>query len=106
MPVFINRVLNMKNIKVIGFDMDYTLVRYHTEAFEKLTHSLAAHRLADRPDYPEEVKHLDFDFQRAIKGMEIFFRSAVTEKSRSPFMAWKFWTTTNNRSFTRKWLLT
>ena len=86
MPVFINRVLNMKNIKVIGFDMDYTLVRYHAEAFEELTHKLAAERLADRPDYPDEVRKLDFDFQRAIVGLVIdkrngnLCRSAVTER--------------------------
>ncbi|QEN07032.1 5'-nucleotidase [Oceanispirochaeta crateris] len=71
MPVFINRVLNMKNIKVIGFDMDYTLIRYHAEAFEELTHKLAAKRLSERVDYPEEVKNLVFDFQRAIVGLVI-----------------------------------
>jgi len=71
MPVFINRVLNMKNIKVIGFDMDYTLVRYNTEAFEKLTHSLAARRLSERPEYPDEVSRLEFDFRRAIVGLVI-----------------------------------
>ena len=38
MGIFINRTLNMKKIKAIGFDMDYTIVRYNTEAFEKFTH--------------------------------------------------------------------
>ena len=71
MPVFINRVLNMKNIKLIGFDMDYTLVRYHTEEFERLTHSLAARLLTERFSYPEEVAELPFDFQRAIVGLVI-----------------------------------
>lgn len=71
MPVFINRVLNMKNIKVIGFDMDYTLVRYHVDAFEELTHRLAAQRLSERSDYPDSVKDLKFDFQRAIVGLVI-----------------------------------
>ncbi|MDC7232566.1 MAG: HAD-IG family 5'-nucleotidase, partial [Spirochaetales bacterium] len=61
----------MKNIKVIGFDMDYTLVRYHVDAFEELTHRLAALRLSRQPDYPEEVKDLKFDFQRAIVGLVI-----------------------------------
>ncbi len=75
MPVFINRVLNMKNIKVIGFDMDYTLVRYHTEAFEELTHRLAARRLSERPDYPDRVADLQFDFQRAIVGLVIDMRN-------------------------------
>ena len=71
MSVFINRVLNMKHIKIIGFDMDYTLVRYHTEEFEKLTHQLAAQRLVDHFGYPPEVAGLDFDFHRAIVGLVI-----------------------------------
>ncbi|MDC7241572.1 MAG: 5'-nucleotidase domain-containing protein, partial [Spirochaetales bacterium] len=71
MPVYVNRVLNMKNIKVIGFDMDYTLVRYNAEAFEKLTHRLAARRLSELPDYPDEVRDLKFDYQRAIVGLVI-----------------------------------
>ena len=75
MPIFINRVLNMKNIKVIGFDMDYTLVRYNAEAFEGLTHRLAAGRLAELSDYPDEVKDLKFDYQRAIVGLVIDFRN-------------------------------
>ena len=53
MAVFINRVLNMKNIKLIGFDMDYTLVRYNAEEFESLTHNLAARRLHEAFDYPQ-----------------------------------------------------
>lgn len=71
MSVFINRVLNMKNIKLIGFDMDYTLVRYHAEEFESLTHRLASKRLVDKFGYPEGITELEFDFQRAIVGLVI-----------------------------------
>ena len=35
MSVFVNRILNLKKIKAIGFDMDYTIVRYKTENFER-----------------------------------------------------------------------
>lgn len=75
MPVFINRVLNLKHIKLIGFDMDYTLVRYNTERFEELTHKLAAERLVNQFAYPEEVKNLVFDFNRAIVGLVIDIRN-------------------------------
>ena len=61
----------MKNIKLIGFDMDYTLVRYNAEEFESLTHNLAARRLHEAFDYPAEVTRLEFDFQRAIVGLVI-----------------------------------
>ena len=34
--IFVNRSLNMGNIRAIGFDMDHTLVVYNREAFETL----------------------------------------------------------------------
>ena len=71
MSVYVNRLLNFKKIKVVGFDMDYTLVGYNIEAFEGLTHSQAAHRLVEKLDYPQEVSELVFDHQRAIVGLVI-----------------------------------
>ena len=71
MPVFVNRALNLKKIKLIGFDMDYTLVPYKVQAFEELTFRLALERLAGSRGYPEEVKNLEFDFDRAIVGLVI-----------------------------------
>ena len=71
MPVFVNRTLNMKKIKLIGFDMDYTLVPYNVKAFEGLTYRLAQNRLVETYGYPEEVKSLEFDFNRAIVGLII-----------------------------------
>lgn len=75
MALYINRLLNMKKIKVIGFDMDYTLVRYRTEIFEELTHSLACRRLVSHYGYPREAASLTFDFQRAIGGLVIDSRN-------------------------------
>jgi len=69
--VFVNRTLNLKKIKLIGFDMDYTLVPYDAEAFEGLTYRLALERLTGTYGYPEEVRNLKFDFQRAIVGLII-----------------------------------
>ncbi|MDC7221183.1 MAG: HAD-IG family 5'-nucleotidase [Spirochaetales bacterium] len=71
MALFVNRLLNMKKIKVIGFDMDYTLVRYHTDQFEKLTHSLALKQLARHYGYPGEVTSLEFDYRRSMGGLVI-----------------------------------
>lgn len=34
--IFCNRALNMKRIKAVGFDMDYTLAQYIPETFELL----------------------------------------------------------------------
>lgn len=56
---------------MIGFDMDYTLVRYKTEAFEKLTHQETLKKLHTVLGYPKEVLKLEFDFNRSIQGLVI-----------------------------------
>ena len=61
----------MKKIKAIGFDMDYTLVRYNTEAFERFTHQETLKKLVSEKKYPEEILKLEFDFQRVIQGLVI-----------------------------------
>ena len=33
--LYCNRTLNLRSIKVIGYDMDYTLVHYHVEDWER-----------------------------------------------------------------------
>ena len=71
MSVFINRTINMKKIKAIGFDMDYTLVRYNTEAFEELTHKEVLLRLVELKGYPKEITKLKFENQRSIQGLII-----------------------------------
>jgi len=71
MPIYVNRLLNLKKIRVIGFDMDYTLVPYKIEKFEKLAHSLAIRRLVERHFYPREIEKLEFHLNRAILGLVI-----------------------------------
>ncbi|PKL08156.1 MAG: 5'-nucleotidase, partial [Spirochaetae bacterium HGW-Spirochaetae-7] len=71
MSVFINRSLNLKHIALVGFDMDHTLVRYDTEAFESLTHRYAARLLVEERGYPEAVGGLAFDSERALVGLVI-----------------------------------
>jgi HAD superfamily 5'-nucleotidase-like hydrolase len=61
----------MKKIKAIGFDMDYTLVRYNTEAFEELTHKEVLLRLVELKGYPKEITKLKFENQRSIQGLII-----------------------------------
>ncbi len=69
--VFVNRTLNMKKITHIGLDMDLTLVRYNTYAFESLTHKEIVFDLVKKKHYPEEILDLKFDFSRAIRGLVI-----------------------------------
>lgn len=71
MKVFVNRTLNLKKIQYVGFDMDHTLVRYHSENFEKLAHSVALDKLIELKKYPEEIRNLGFEFNRTIRGLII-----------------------------------
>ncbi|MEQ1877837.1 MAG: HAD-IG family 5'-nucleotidase [Bdellovibrionia bacterium] len=69
--VFINRTLNLKKIKYIGFDMDHTLVRYNSEAFEALAYQVMIEKLIKLRDYPADIRSLKFDFTRSIRGLVI-----------------------------------
>lgn len=66
--VYVNRTLNLRKIQYLGFDMDHTLVRYNSRAFERTTHELVLERMIG---YPEAVKELPFDYDRAIRGLVI-----------------------------------
>lgn len=69
--VYVNRTLNLKRIRYIGFDMDHTLVRYHSEEFEKLSHSIMKEKLVKNQNYPEAVKKLPFDYNLTIRGLVV-----------------------------------
>lgn len=55
--VFVNRIINMRKIKLIGLDMDHTLIRYNSKNFESLVYDLVKERLAESFHYPEEIKN-------------------------------------------------
>jgi HAD superfamily 5'-nucleotidase-like hydrolase len=68
--VFINRTLNLKRIKYLGFDMDHTLIRYNSVKFEELSFEAIKHKLLKR-GYPSEIQNLKFEFDLAIRGLAI-----------------------------------
>lgn len=69
--IFVNRTLNLKRIKYIGLDMDHTLIRYNTEAFERLSHDKIVEKLISGKSYPEIIKKFKFDFHFALRGLVI-----------------------------------
>lgn len=69
--VYVNRTLNLKRIKYIGLDMDHTLVRYNSENFERLSHSIIISKLIKNKSYPETLRKLQFDYNYAIRGLVI-----------------------------------
>ncbi len=56
---------------MIGLDMDHTLVRYHSENFEKLVYEFSIQALLKNNHYPELIKNLEFNYEEAIRGLVI-----------------------------------
>ena len=67
--VFVNRTLNLKRINYIGLDMDHTLIRYKSENFEALAHSVMLRKLVKEKNYPATILSLKFSYDRAIRGL-------------------------------------
>ncbi|WP_257451404.1 HAD-IG family 5'-nucleotidase [Archangium lipolyticum] len=66
--LFCNRTLNMRAIKAIGYDMDYTLIHYKVEAWEQRAYEHMRNRLVAQ-GWP--VGHLTFDPMLAMRGLII-----------------------------------
>lgn len=66
--VFTNRTLNMRKIRAIGYDMDYTLTQYHAEAWEECAFAHAQGRLAAL-GWP--VESFEFDATSVSRGLVI-----------------------------------
>jgi HAD superfamily 5'-nucleotidase-like hydrolase len=64
--VFCNRTLNLKSIRAVGYDMDYTLVHYHTAEWERRAYEYVRRRLLEN-GWP--VGDLQFDPQMIIRGL-------------------------------------
>lgn len=73
--VFVNRILNMKKMKLVGFDMDHTLIRYNTKNFETLVYSIVIDKLIHTKKYPAGIKTFTFNFEDAIRGLIIDSRN-------------------------------
>eukprot|EP00775_Hariotina_reticulata_P000930 gene930-1256_t len=69
--IFCNRSLNMKQIKAVGFDMDYTLAQYKPDTFELLAHTQTVDKLVSAFGYPPELYDLQFDWKYMMRGLII-----------------------------------
>ncbi len=66
--LFCNRTLNLRSIKVIGYDMDYTLIHYHADEWEGRAYAHLRQRLLAQ-GWP--VEHLVFEPDRVQRGLVI-----------------------------------
>lgn len=64
--IFCNRTLNLRALRAIGYDMDYTLIHYRTEAWEQAAYEHLRQRLAAL-GWP--VGELSFDPSFVIRGL-------------------------------------
>ncbi len=68
--IYCNRNLRMDRIRVVGFDMDYTLARY-TQDIEHLQAEMVLHRLVEVWGYPRDVLACRYDPDFAIRGLAV-----------------------------------
>lgn len=66
--IYCNRTLNLRAIKAIGYDMDYTLIHYHVDVWEKRAYEHARERLLAK-GWP--VGDLQFDASSVSRGLII-----------------------------------
>jgi len=66
--IFANRTLNLRPIRAIGYDMDYTLIHYRVEEWERVAYEQARRMLKDR-GWP--VDGLTFDPATVIRGLTL-----------------------------------
>src|ERR1043165_4562790 len=59
--VYVNRNLNLSQIEVVGFDMDYTLALYNQPKIEELSIRATLHKLVTNKGYPEAIRNLNYD---------------------------------------------
>src|SRR5512145_2261578 len=64
--IYCNRTLNLRPVKAVGFDMDYTLVHYRVEEWETGAYEHARRNLMRR-GWP--VEHLTFDPEFVTLGL-------------------------------------
>lgn len=66
--IFCNRTLNLRAIRAIGYDMDYTLIHYQVREWEERAYAyLKQHFLGLK--WP--VEHLEFESERVCRGLII-----------------------------------
>ena len=66
--IFCNRTLNMRAIRAVGYDMDYTLIHYNVEAWERRAYEHIRDRFSA---LGWSVAQLRFDPEMVVRGLII-----------------------------------
>lgn len=60
--VFTNRTLNLRSLEAVGFDMDYTLIHYRAEEWERRAYTHTKRHLLDRELPVQQLEYLSGAF--------------------------------------------
>mmetsp|Transcript_7022 Transcript_7022/g.9963 ORF Transcript_7022/g.9963 Transcript_7022/m.9963 type:complete len:535 (-) Transcript_7022:2086-3690(-) len=74
--VYANNYFNFGEIKVVGFDLDYTLLSYSTE-LQKLIYTHARDSLIETYGFPRELLSCEFDSTFAVRGLSVDTKSGT-----------------------------
>lgn len=66
--LFCNRTLNLRSVRAIGYDMDYTLIQYHVEAWERTAYEHLRQKVLEH-GWP--VEGLSYDSQAISRGLVV-----------------------------------
>ena len=69
--IFVNRNLRFEQIQMIGFDMDYTLLKYRKQSIEALSYKLTVEKLIKLYGYPPELDSMVYDPAFVVRGLVI-----------------------------------
>lgn len=67
--IFVNRPQDMRQIRYIGFDMDYTLAIYHKRPIEELAFRKTLEKMIEHRAYPEQILDFSYDEEFVIRGL-------------------------------------
>lgn len=66
--IYCNRTLNLRSVRAIGYDMDYTLIHYKVDAWERRAYEFLRDKLVAR-GWP--VQQLEFDQEMTVRGLVV-----------------------------------
>ncbi len=69
--IYANQDLKMSHIKLVGFDMDYTLAEYRKAPMEQLQYDMTVECMIRDCGYPEEIRELKYNSQDVTRGLTI-----------------------------------
>jgi HAD superfamily 5'-nucleotidase-like hydrolase len=69
--VYANRDLNLADIELVGFDMDYTLAIYRKATMEQLQYDMTVERLVREAQYPADIRQLAYDPNFIVRGLVV-----------------------------------